>query len=176
MPALQPTQSEPDLVEAIRARLAEKPDGVLETVAAAHGAPLQTVVEALPAEERLFVPGARFGEIWAAMTTWGEVLFLMHTSSVVLEVVGRLPPGTTGRGYFNIHGDSPIGGHIRADACGAIACVDRLFHGRRSCSVQFFDRAGDAMFKIFVRRGPDRELEAAQLAAFEALRERLASS
>jgi len=46
MPALQPTQSEPDLVEAIRARLAEKPDGVLETVAAAHGAPLQGVAPA----------------------------------------------------------------------------------------------------------------------------------
>lgn len=168
--------SAPSLLEAIRASLAEKPDGVLETVAVAHGAPLQTVVEALPDPERLFVTGERFGEIWASLTTWGEVLFLMHTRSVVLEVVGRLPPGTVGRGFFNIHGDGPIGGHIRADACRAIALVDRLFHGRRSCSVQFFDDEGAAMFKVFVRRGPERELVPAQLAAFEALRERLVAA
>ncbi|MGJ3265245.1 MAG: heme utilization cystosolic carrier protein HutX [Salinarimonas sp.] len=169
-----PAAVDPGLLAAIRASLAERPDGVLEDVARAHGAPLRTVVEALPAGERLFVPGARFGEFWAAATTWGEVLFLMHGPSVVLEVVGRLPPGSIGRGWFNIHGDSPIGGHIRADACRAIYLVDRRFHGRRSCSMQFFDEAGASMFKIFVRRGPDRELEPAQLAAFESLRERLA--
>ncbi|GGK35202.1 heme utilization cystosolic carrier protein HutX [Salinarimonas ramus] len=162
------------LLAAIRESLAEKPDGVLEEVARRHGAPLLTVVEALPEGERLVLSGERFGEVWASMTTWGEVLFLVHTSTIVLEVVGRLPPGTVGRGYFNIHGDSPIGGHIRADACRAIVLVDRAFHGRRSCSVQFFDETGASMFKIFVRRGPDRELDPAQLAAFEALRERLA--
>lgn len=168
--------AEPDLLSAIRATLAEKPDGVLEAVAAAHGAPLLTVVEALPEAERLLVPAERFEAIWDELTSWGEVLFLMHTPSVVLEVVGRLPPGTHGRGWFNIHGDGPIGGHIRADACRAIAFVDRIFHGRRSCSIQVFDEAGASMFKIFVRRGPDRALDEAQLARFEALRARLASS
>ncbi|WP_349369098.1 heme utilization cystosolic carrier protein HutX [Salinarimonas sp.] len=163
------------LLEAIRETLAERPDGVLERVAEAHGAPLQTVVEALPEPERVFVPGERFAEIWASLGTWGEVLFLMHARTVVLEVVGRLAPGTVARGWFNVHGDSPIGGHIRADLCRAIYLVDRPFHGRRSCSVQFFDEAGGSMFKAFVRRGPDRTLDPAQLAAFEALRERLSA-
>jgi putative heme iron utilization protein len=41
--------------------------------------------------------------------------------------------------------------------------------------VQVFDEAGGSMFKVFVRRGPDRALDPAQLAAFEALRERLSA-
>jgi len=42
--------------------------------------------------------------------------------------------------------------------------------GRESCSVQFFDRDGEAMFKVFVRRLPDRSLDPAQVARFEALK------
>lgn len=162
-----------DVLEAIRLSLAEKPDGVLESVAEAHGVPLRTVVEALPRHERVFVPGERFFEIWEALRGLGEVLFLVHTKSLVLECVGTLPEGSLGRGWFNIHGDSPIGGHIKAQDCRAIYLVDRAFHGRRSCSVQFFDAQGASLFKIFVRRGPDRALLPEPLAAFEALRARL---
>jgi putative heme iron utilization protein len=41
-------------------------------------------------------------------------------------------------------------------------------------SVQFFNAAGDAMFKIFVRRDAARELIPDQVAKFEALRTRYA--
>ncbi|WP_457089690.1 ChuX/HutX family heme-like substrate-binding protein [Microvirga sp. P5_D2] len=77
-----------------------------------------------------------------------------------------------GRGYFNIHGDSPIGGHLRADRCRFIYFIDRPFFGKRSCSVQFVNEEGGVMFKIFVGRNEDRSLKADQLARFEALRER----
>jgi putative heme iron utilization protein len=36
--------------------------------------------------------------------------------------------------------------------------------------VQFVNGDGVAMFKIFVGRGPDRELDAAQVERFEAMR------
>ena len=80
------------------------------------------------------------------------------------------PPTSFGHGYYNIHGDSPIGGHIKAGNCKAIYLVDRAFHGRRSCSVQFFNGAGEAMFKVFVRRDAARELLPDQVARFEALK------
>jgi hypothetical protein len=38
--------------------------------------------------------------------------------------------------------------------------------------VQFFNAAGEAMFKVFVRRDAARELLPAQLARFEALKAR----
>ena len=44
--------------------------------------------------------------------------------------------------------------------------------GRTSHSVQFYNAAGDAMFKIFVRRDAARALLPEQVAKFEALRSR----
>jgi putative heme utilization carrier protein HutX len=108
----------------------------------------------------------------ADLTQWGEVLMVVHTPNIVLECKGAIPPGEFGRGYFNIHGAGPIGGHIKAERCAAIAFVRRPFMGRDSCSIQFFDTAGDAMFKIFVRRGSNRSLDEAQVSMFEKLASR----
>lgn len=154
------------VAEALKA----KPDGVLEMIAAQCGVPLRRVFDELPQGAAQHVAGGRLEEIWQELTKWGDVLFIVHTSDIVLECKGLLPPGTIAQGYFNIHGDSPIGGHIKADRCAAIYFIDRLFHGRRSCSVQFINGDGEAMFKVFVRRDEKRELIADQLALFEALR------
>lgn len=153
--------------------LKAKPDGVLEMIAAQCGVPLRRVFDELPQGAAHHVAGSRFEEIWQALTQWGDVLFIVHTVDIVLECKGPLPGGTSAQGYFNIHGDSPIGGHIKADRCAAIYFIDRLFHGRRSCSVQFLNGAGEAMFKVFVRRDEKRELIADQLVLFEALREKV---
>ncbi len=48
--------------------------------------------------------------------------------------------------------------------------------GRPSCSLQFFNGAGEAMFKIFVRRDSERNLIADQVERFEALRRQLAAA
>ncbi len=153
-----------------RDKLAAEPDGVIEAVATEIGLPTQTVLEMTPTKERIFVPPNAFEAVWRELSTWGDVLFIVHTKDIVCEVVGSLPVGSFGHGYYNIHGDSPIGGHIRGANCHAIYLVDRPFHGRRSCSVQFFNAAGEAMFKVFVRRDAARELLPDQLAKFEALK------
>lgn len=150
-------------------RLAADPDGVIETLAREHGVTTLEATRMLPPVNARFAPGSAFADVMAALTGWGEVLFVVHTESIVLECRGAVPPGEFGRGYFNLHGASPIGGHIKADRCAAIAFVRRPFMGRESCSVQFFDRDGAAMFKVFVRRLPDRSLDPAQVEAFEAL-------
>lgn len=154
----------------IRQDLAAKPDGVLETIAEARGVPVQAVLDCLPSEAASRVAGSLFEEIWNDLTGWGEITFVAHTRDGVFECKGSVPPGTFGRGYFNIHGDSPIGGHLRADRCRSIYVVDRPFFGKRSCSVQFVNEEGGAMFKIFVGRNEDRSLKADQLVKFEALR------
>ena len=157
-------------------RLARSPDGILERIAAEYGVSTRDVVSALPAEFRTLVGGDRFDDVMTDLQEWGEVLFIVHTSDIVLECVGRIPPGSVGHGFYNLHGDSPIGGHIRYEGCDAIAFVSRPFMGRASCSVQFFNKAGEAMFKVFVRRDAARNLLPGQIAKFEALRERLGSA
>lgn len=176
MPAIQrakPTIRPPagdDHRQLVRDALAAKPDGVVEQIARDFGVPSQVVLEALPVEQRMFVAAEAFEPLWMRLTDWGDVLFIVHTADIVAEIIGSLPKGSFGHGYFNIHGDSPIGGHIRAANCRAVYLVDRPFHGRRSCSVQFYNGDGEAMFKVFVRRGKDREMLVEQLALFEQLK------
>lgn len=164
-----------DRIALLREIIARKPDGVVEAMAREAGVPTQVALEAMPDDQRLFVPAEHFESIWREIGTWGEILFIVHTDDIVLECEGSLPAGSFGHGYYNIHGDSPIGGHVRATNCRAIYLVDRAFHGRRSCSVQMFNDEGEAMFKIFVRRDRERNLLPDQLARFEALKARLAA-
>jgi putative heme utilization carrier protein HutX len=159
-----------DRMARVREMLAAKPDGVIEAVAREVGVPTLAVLEQTPPEQRTVIAADRFEALWRQLATWGEVLFIVHTQDIVLECEGALPVGSFGHGYYNIHGDSPIGGHIKAENCKAIYLVDRAFHGRRSCSVQFFNGDGEAMFKVFVRRDASRDLIADQLARFEALK------
>ena len=58
-----------DRLDGVRADLAGKPDGVLETVAERHDVPLQAVLDCLPAPR---VPGERFAEIWRELTAWAR--------------------------------------------------------------------------------------------------------
>jgi len=153
---------------AVAAQLAANPDGILERIASDNNVSTLEAVRALPSENVLVVSNAPFAKVMEAIATWGEVLFIVHTPNIVLECKGKVPQGTMGRGYFNIHGDSPIAGHIKADRC----FVSRPFMGRASCSVQFFDTEGEAMFKIFVARDSEKELLPEQVANFEALRAR----
>ena len=162
--------------ERARAALAEKPDGVVEAMAAQANVTPAEILAVLPAGAVVLAPGERFLTIWQDMTGWGDVLLIVNTDDVVLEVEGALPEGSEGHGWFNIHGDSPIGGHIRRDRCVSIAFVDRGFHGRRSCSVWFINADGRAMFKVFVRRDGERVLLADQLQRFEALRGKMAEA
>lgn len=152
------------------ADLQAKPDGVLEAVAESHGLSMRDVLELLSPAEARAIPGDAFEPIWQALTEWGEVLFLVHVPNGVYEVRTALPPGTFARGWFNIHGATPLGGHLKADRCQSIWFVDRPFFGRRSCSIQFADIEGDIMFKVFVARDAARALDPGQLARFERLR------
>jgi heme iron utilization protein len=161
-------------LEPLHERLAKNPDGIVERIAREYGVSTLAVVEALPPAHRTLIKGELFADVMKELESWGEILFIVHTPDIVLECAGTIPPGTFGRGYYNIHGDSPIGGHIRAEACARIAFLSRPFMGRQSCSIQFFNGDGEAMFKVFVRRDENRELKADQVAKFEAMRSRYA--
>jgi heme iron utilization protein len=160
---------DPRDLDAIRAALKEQPDGVLDAIARRHGVSLRVVLDLLPTGAARSVSGARFAEIWSDLVDWAPVTFIVHTEDGVFETKAPLPPGSEARGYFNIHGESPLGGHLRIARCAAIYFVDRPFFGRRSCSLQFINIDGGAMFKVFVGRDEKRELLADQLARFERL-------
>lgn len=158
-------------LERAKAALAEKPDGVVEAIATKAEVTPAEILALLPHGAAVAAPAEKFIDIWNELRSWGEVLMIVQTPDIVFEVPGHLPEGTEGHGWFNIHGDSPIGGHIKKDNCATITFVDREFHGRRSLSVWFMNAGGSAMFKLFVRRDANKELWADQLTKFEALRD-----
>lgn len=164
------TQTSSERRERAIAALAEKPDGVIEQIAAKAEVTPAELLSVLPEGAAVVVPAQQWERIWTDLSSWGEILMIVHTEDIVLEVEGRLPDGSEGHGWFNIHGDSPIGGHIRKERCVSIAFVDRGFHGRRSCSVWFMNADGKAMFKVFVRRDKERNLLDEQVKRFETLR------
>ncbi|WP_296085785.1 heme utilization cystosolic carrier protein HutX [uncultured Agrobacterium sp.] len=156
------------------AALAEKPDGVVEAIAGRANVTPAEILAILPHGAAIQAPSESFNAIWDELRSWGEILMIVQTPDIVFEVAGTLPEGSEGHGWFNIHGDSPIGGHIKKEACASIAFVDRTFHGRRSLSVWFMNAAGNAMFKIFVRRDAEKQLLAHQVVRFETLRDSFA--
>jgi heme iron utilization protein len=158
------------MTDLIRQDLAERPDGILESIAENRGVPMQAVLDCLPSEAAMRIPGDLYQEIWQDLTAWGVITLVVHTRDGVFECEGSIPAGTVGHGYFNIHGETPIGGHLRMERCRSIYFIDRPFFGKRSCSVQFVNQEGGVMFKIFVGRHEDRALRPDQVARFEALR------
>ncbi|MEO0619195.1 MAG: heme utilization cystosolic carrier protein HutX [Pseudomonadota bacterium] len=170
---LEPEWHRPAANPEIVALLSENPDGILEQIADRHAVSTFDVVNALAEDHAAIVSSSSFEAVFQDLTGWGDVMMIVHTPNIVLECKGPIPPGSFGRGYFNIHGDSPIGGHIKAERCRHIAFVSRPFMGRPSCSIQFFDEDGHAMFKIFVGRDEERNLRPDQVERFESLRQTL---
>jgi putative heme utilization carrier protein HutX len=160
-------------LDPVRRELAENPGGILETTAAQHGLPLQTVIECLPETMWTRVSGERFVEVMQDLSEWGSLTVIAHTKDIILEVEGPVPPGKLRHGFYNLHGDSPIGGHLRADHCKAILFLRRPFMGTETVSVQFFNADGEAMFKVFVGRDEKRALKSDQVARFTQLEARL---
>lgn len=152
-----------------RQELAEKPDGVLEAVAAEHNLPLQAIVECLPATMWKRISGDHFLDVMRDVSQWGVVVVIVHTKDVILEFEGPIPQGKLGHGFYNLQGGGALSGHLRAANCGAIVFLRRPFMGTDTLSIQLFNADGEAMFKIFVGRDEHRELRRGQVERFSEL-------
>ena len=70
-------------------RLASSADGIVEQIARDYGVSPFEVIRQMPAEHRTIVQGANFADIMQALTSWGEVLLIVHTRGIVLECAGN---------------------------------------------------------------------------------------
>lgn len=149
-------------------------DGVaIETQAAERNIRPRTLVEELPRDAVNVVPARRLVEILQAMTDWGPVSIPLSTGDGIIEFHTALPPGEVRNGFFYWNKDAPLRGRLRIDHCEGIAFVERPFLGRPSAAVLFFDRRGGIMFKVFLSRDDDYQLDHGQLTAFRALASRM---
>jgi heme iron utilization protein len=169
---MTPTNSQ---IDTIRAALNANPGAVLEDLAKEHGVTTKDVLALLPDTESVLVGGDRFELVMREMTTWGELTLVVNTGDVILEAKGRLPEGSMAQGYYNLHG-KPIGGHLKASNCDLIAFVSRKLFSSDTHSVQFYNRLGDCMFKVYLGRDAQRQLIPEQVERFKAFRDGLTGS
>ncbi|CAG0984998.1 Intracellular heme transport protein HutX [Myxococcaceae bacterium] len=163
-------------LDALREQLARNPGVILESIAEKHGVPLRTVVDCLPDEMRTEVPGRHFVAVLDEVKDWGPVTVIVHTHDGIFEFGGPLPPGSEGRGFYNLEGKTGFGGHLRANRCDTIVFLRRPFMGKQTVSLQFFNAEGGSMFKVFLGRDEKGELRSDQIERFDALERRLTGS
>lgn len=163
-------------IERIKQAIAAKPDGILEMLAEEHAVPLRTVMDCLPEGSVFPVDGALFIDVLGDIAEWGDITFICHSKDAVIEFSGPFPAGRTGHGMYNLQGGKTgLSGHLRPERCEAIYFVRRPFMGLETMSVQFFNPAGEAMFKIYVGRDEHRRLRTDQVERFARLQARLTS-
>ncbi|BBB92132.1 MAG TPA: heme utilization cystosolic carrier protein HutX [Methylomusa anaerophila] len=152
--------------------LRKYPGKVPSSIAAELGVSEMDVIRAMSFEDAQEVSAACFDEIMTAVADWGVVTLLVANEAAILEVKGHIPPGSHGFGYYNFkHGQSPIGGHIKASAIKSIFFVNRPYRGLESMSIQFFNSEGQGIFKIFLSRDQKRRIIPEQRQKYAELRE-----
>jgi len=160
---------QPARLARLRERLTRPFQGALESLCQKYSLNLFQVTSSLPESNCKHFPGTDMVSILESLSEWGEVLLLINNQDGVFECKGSIPKGTIGRGYYNLGEGSPISGHLRYEACKDILCVRRSFHKKETCSIQFFNLKGAAMFKIFLGRDQSGAIRPEQLDHFEAL-------
>ena len=157
----------------LRQSLEKNPGQVLEMLAAQNQCSFEDVIHCLPEENVRQTEGSRIVEILQAIAAWDEsVTFIAHTPDAIVEVSGKLPNGKVGRGFYNFdhpETDGGVHGHIYYENCASIYLLERPFMGKATCSLNFINRNGGAMFKIFVGRDEAGELKQHQIEAMRKL-------
>ena len=157
----------------LRQSLEKNPGQVLEMLAAQNQCSFEDVIRCLPEENVRQTEGSRIVEILQAIAAWNEsVTFIAHTPDAIVEVSGKLPNGKVGRGFYNFdhpETDGGVHGHIYYENCASIYLLERPFMGKVTCSLNFINRNGGAMFKIFVGRDEAGELKQHQIEAMRKL-------
>ncbi|MBI1203565.1 MAG: heme utilization cystosolic carrier protein HutX [Rhodopseudomonas sp.] len=149
-------------------------DGVaIESEAAERGVCPRQILEELPRDVCRMVPSRCFLAVMDDVATWGPVAVPLNTADGIVEFNLTLPRGEIKADYFYWLQDGPIRGRLRISRCAGIAFVERPFLGRPSAAVLFFNRDGNLMFKIFLARDDNHQLDPKQVEQFRALAKRL---
>ena len=136
-----------------------------------------SVPDTQPRDEPPRLPGSRAQEILEALPAWGDVVTIVLHGACVFEYKGPFPPGTVGRGYYNLQGSRPgFEGHLKLDAIDHIAFQDRPHAGRIAHALTFNDRDGRNIFKVFLGREDDGSIKTNQLAAYKQLQSQAAGT
>jgi putative hemin transport protein len=162
---------EPDRLALVREAVATNPRAMTLQLARDLGVPEVEVIRAMPDGRAVALDAARWEELIRSLEGFGKVHVIVSSGAATLEATGEFGGFSTWGDFFNVQ-TKTLDMHIRWPELAAVFAVEKPSHmnGVSTCSVQFYDRAGAAAFKVFVNFGEKAAPE--RLARFQELRER----
>jgi putative heme utilization carrier protein HutX len=140
--------------ERIQAAIRENPNQMTMLLARQFGVPEVEIVRAFPDGRAVELDPERWEELIRRLETFGKVHVILSNGGATLEANGQFGGFSTTGEFFNVQTPS-LDMHIRWREIGAVFAVEKPGHldGKKTLSFQFFDRAGQSAFKVFLSFG-----------------------
>ena len=119
-------------------------------------------------EQRL--PAERALSVLQDLPFWGDLVTIVLHGGCVFEYKGPFPKGEVGSGFYNLTGTRPgFEGHINLKAIDHIGFQSRQHAGRMAYALNFNDKYGANLFKVFLGRNDLGEIYTDQKNRFDVL-------
>ena len=144
-----------DVARRVAEAMAKNPGAMTLQLARDLGLPEAEVVRALPDGRAVELDAGCWEEIIRAFEPLGQMHVIVSNGAATIEAVGQFGGFSTWGEFFNVQTKS-LDMHIRWPQLGSVFAVDKRSHMNdevTTLSVQFFDRAGQAAFKVFLNFG-----------------------
>jgi putative heme iron utilization protein len=144
-----------DVSRQVQEALKRNPGAMTMQLARELGVPEADVVRALPGGRAVELDAGRWEEVIRSFEALGPVHVIVSNGAATIEAVGQFGGFSTWQEFFNVQTAS-LDMHIRWPQLGAAFAVEKRSHMNdevTTLSVQFFDRAGQAAFKVFLNFG-----------------------
>jgi putative hemin transport protein len=145
-----------DTREQIREAIRENPNQMTMLLARQFGVPEVEVVRAFPDDRAVELDAQRWEELIRSLEAFGKVHVIVSNGAATLEAHGEFGRFSTTGDFFNVQTKS-LDMHIRWREIVAVFAVEKPGHldGKKTLSIQFFDRSGHGAFKVFLGFGAD---------------------
>lgn len=159
----------PDVAARIREAIRKDPGRMTMQMARELGVPEAEVVRLMPSTTVL--DSARWEELIRALEPLGTMHVIVSNGGATLEAVGQFGGFSTWGEFFNVQTEL-LDMHIRWPELANIFAVEKPSHmtGVSTLSLQFYDRAGNVAFKVFLNFGGKATPE--MISGFTQLRDR----
>jgi len=155
----------------VREAVRKDPSRMTMQLARELDVPEVEIVRAMPDSRAVELDVGRWQELIGCLEGLGELHVIVSSGAATLEAVGRFGNFSTTGEVFNVQTPS-LDMHIHWQRLGAVFAIEKPGHLNQvnTLSLQFFDQAGHAAFKVFFNFGGAATAE--RSARFRELREK----
>ena len=151
---LGPSLTDDERMLAIREAFEEDRSQMTLMLARKLAVPEAEVIRALPDGLSRELDSSRWEDLIRALEPLGKVHVIVSNGAATIEAYGQFGKFSSADGFFNVRSDS-LDMHIRSGELASIFAIRKPSHvdGKETISFHFYDRRGNAAFKVFLTFG-----------------------